>query len=111
MEEILQKLKGITCILSVLSYQAETTQFKYQTEAMDFLSDTMYDCIDELEKLKTEYVWWIKKLHLSGCGFFIPETRSGSGIENWELLILKNQFWINSGFVGELVLFLKSGGQ
>lgn len=56
MEEILQKLKGMACILSVLSYQAETTNFKYQTEAMDFLSDTMYDCIDELEKLKSEYV-------------------------------------------------------
>ena len=57
METILQKLKGIACILSVMSYQAETTNFKYQTEAMDFLSDEMYGCVDELEKLKNEYVW------------------------------------------------------
>jgi len=54
MEAILQKLKGIACILSVMSYQAETTQFKYQGEAMDFLSDTMYDCIDELENLSAD---------------------------------------------------------
>ena len=47
METILQKLKGIACILSVLSYQAETTNFKYQTEAMDFLSDTI---VKQLEK-------------------------------------------------------------
>lgn len=51
MEAVLLKLKGISCILSVLSYQTETTQFKYQGEAMDFLSDAMYDCIDELENL------------------------------------------------------------
>ena len=56
METVLQKLKGIACILSVMSYQAETTNFKYQTEAMDFLSDEMYGCVDELEKLKNEYV-------------------------------------------------------
>lgn len=37
MEAILLKLKGMSCILSVLSYQTETTQFKYQAEAMDFL--------------------------------------------------------------------------
>ena len=54
MKMILQKLKGVACILSVMSYQVETTNFKYQTEAMDFLSEEMYGCIDELEELKND---------------------------------------------------------
>ena len=50
MYETMQKLKGISCILSALSYQTETTQFKYQAEAMDFLSYSLDECIAEIEK-------------------------------------------------------------
>ena len=50
MYEILQRLKGIACILSILSYQTETTQFKYQSEALEFLSDGLESCIKELEE-------------------------------------------------------------
>ena len=53
MYEILQKLKGISCLLSVLSYQTDTL-FKYQAEAIDFLSLSLDECIDELEKLNIE---------------------------------------------------------
>ena len=51
MYEILQRLKGVSCVLSVLSYQTETTQFKYQSEAVDFLGEALDGCIEELEKL------------------------------------------------------------
>ena len=56
MEAVLQKLKGITCILSILSYQTETTQFKYQSEAVDFLGEALDGCIEELENLSLNEV-------------------------------------------------------
>lgn len=51
MYEIIQRLKGISCVLSVLSYQTENSQFKYQTECLEFLADGLDSCIIELEKL------------------------------------------------------------
>ncbi len=56
MEAVLQKLKGISCILSILSYQTETTQFKYQSEAVDFLGEALDGCIEELENLSLNEV-------------------------------------------------------
>ena len=56
MEAVLQKLKGISCILSILSYQTETTQFKYQSEAVDFLGEVLDGCIEELENLSLNEV-------------------------------------------------------
>lgn len=56
MKAVLLKLKGISCILSVLSYQTDTTLFKYQAEAMDFLSESLDGCIEELENLSTNGV-------------------------------------------------------
>lgn len=56
MEAVLQKLKGISCILSILSYQTETTQFKYQSEAVDFLGEALDGCIEELENLTSNEV-------------------------------------------------------
>ncbi len=52
MYEVLQRLKGIACVLSILSYQTETTQFNYQSECLEFLSDGLNGCIVELEKNK-----------------------------------------------------------
>lgn len=56
MEAVLQKLKGISCILSILSYQTETIQFKYQSEAVDFLGEALDGCIEELENLSLNEV-------------------------------------------------------
>ena len=56
MEAVLQKLKGISCILSILSYQTEITQFKYQSEAVDFLGEALDGCIEELENLSLNEV-------------------------------------------------------
>ena len=56
MEAVLQKLKGISCILSILSYQTETTQFKYQSKAVDFLGEALDGCIEELENLSLNEV-------------------------------------------------------
>lgn len=52
MYEIMQRLKGVCCALSVLSYQTEATQFKYQAECLEMLSQAIESCIDELEKEK-----------------------------------------------------------
>lgn len=54
MYEVLQRLKGISCVLCVLSFQTDTTDYKYQAEAMEFLSDGIDSCIKELEKIKLE---------------------------------------------------------
>lgn len=54
MYEILQRLKGVSCVLSVLSYQTETTQFKYQAECLKMLSQGLDSCIDELENRKLD---------------------------------------------------------
>lgn len=52
MYEVLQRIKGISCMLYVLSFQTETIDFKYQSEALEFLSEGLDSCIDELEKMK-----------------------------------------------------------
>ena len=54
MYEIMQRLKGVSCVLSVLSYQTETTQFKYQAECLEMLSQGLDSCIEELEKRKLD---------------------------------------------------------
>jgi len=54
MYEILQRLKGISCVLSLLSFQADTTIFEYQTETMEFLRDGLNSCIIELEDMNME---------------------------------------------------------
>lgn len=54
MYEILQRLKGVSCVLSVLSYQTETTQFKYQSECLEMLSQGLDSCIKELENNKLD---------------------------------------------------------
>lgn len=52
MYEVMQRLKGVSCALSVLSTQTEATQFKYQAECLEMLSQAIESCIDELEKEK-----------------------------------------------------------
>lgn len=52
MYEVLQRMKGISCILFVLSFQTDTSDFKYQAEALEFLSQGLNSCIEELEKMK-----------------------------------------------------------
>ncbi len=54
MYEILQRLKGISCVLSLLSFQADTTIFEYQAETMEFLRDGLNSCIIELEDMNME---------------------------------------------------------
>lgn len=54
MYEVLQRLKGISCILCVLSFQTDTTDYRYQAEALEFLGQGIDSCIDELEKIKKE---------------------------------------------------------
>lgn len=54
MYEILQRLKGICCVLTLLSYQTENTQFKYQSEALELTRDGIESCINELQKLNIE---------------------------------------------------------
>lgn len=55
MYEVLQRLKGVSCVLSVLSYQTETTQSKYQSECLEMLSQGLDSCIEELEKRRGEH--------------------------------------------------------
>ena len=50
MYEVMQRLKGVCCALAVLSYQTEATQFKYQAECLEMLSDALDSCIEALEK-------------------------------------------------------------
>lgn len=52
MYEVLQRMKAISCVLYVLSFNTESVNFKYQTEALEFLSQGLDSCIDELEKMK-----------------------------------------------------------
>lgn len=52
--EVLQHLKGISCMIYVLSFQTETVTFKYQAEALELLSQAVDSCIEELEKMKSE---------------------------------------------------------
>ncbi len=52
MYEVLQRLKGISCLLYVLSFQTDATDYKYQAEALEFLSDGVDSCIKELEKIR-----------------------------------------------------------
>lgn len=54
MYEVLQRLKGIYCVLVLLSYQTEITQFKYQSECLEFLSDGLESCIKELETMNID---------------------------------------------------------
>ena len=54
MYEVLQRLKGISCILTLLSYQTENTQFKNQAEALELLRDGVESCIDEIQKANTD---------------------------------------------------------
>lgn len=54
MYEVLQRLKGISCVLCVLSFQTDATQFRYQAEALEFLGQGIDSCIEELEKIKAE---------------------------------------------------------
>lgn len=54
MYEIMNRLKGISCLLTLLTYQTEITQFKYQEEALEVLRDGVDSCIDELQKLNIE---------------------------------------------------------
>lgn len=54
MYEIMNRLKGISCLLTLLSYQTEITQFKYQEEALEVLRDGVDSCIAELQKLNIE---------------------------------------------------------
>lgn len=54
MYEVLQRLKGISCIMFVLSFQTDTSDFKYQAEALELLSQAVDSCIEELEKMKSE---------------------------------------------------------
>lgn len=55
MYEVLQRLKGVSCVLSVLSYQTENTQSKYQSECLEMLSQGLDSCIEELEKRRGEH--------------------------------------------------------
>lgn len=55
MYEVLQRLKGVSCVLSVLSYQTETTQSKYQSECLEMLAQGIDSCIEELEKRRGEH--------------------------------------------------------
>lgn len=50
MYEVLQRLKGISCVLTLLSCQTENTQFKNQAEALELVRDGVDSCIDELQK-------------------------------------------------------------
>lgn len=52
MYEVLQRLKAISCILTVLSFQTDATDYKYQAEALEFLGQGLDSCIEELEKMK-----------------------------------------------------------
>ena len=54
MYEVLQRLKGISCILTLLSYQTEHTQFINQAEALELLRDDIENCIDEIQKANTD---------------------------------------------------------
>ncbi len=50
MNETIKKLKGISCILSMMSYN-EHSDFEFQTEAFDVLYLTLNQCIKELEEI------------------------------------------------------------
>ena len=54
MYEVLQRLKGISCVLTLLSYQTENTQFKNQAEALELLRDGVESCIAEIQKTNTD---------------------------------------------------------
>ena len=50
MSEVMKKLKGISCLLYALSYQGEESVFKWQEEALDLLSGSLEECVEELEE-------------------------------------------------------------
>lgn len=54
MYEVVQRLKGISCVLSLFSFQADTTIYEHQTEAMQLLRDGIDSCIKELENMNKE---------------------------------------------------------
>lgn len=50
MYETLQKLKGVSSILAMMTYLDEGTHYEWTPEAMGVLNHTLLECIDELEK-------------------------------------------------------------
>lgn len=54
MNETIQKLKGISSILSMMTFQDEGTVYEWTPEAMGVLNHTLLGCIEELEKLNIE---------------------------------------------------------
>lgn len=54
MYEVVQRLKGISCVLSLFSFQADTTIYEYQAEAMQLLKDGIDSCVKELENMNKE---------------------------------------------------------
>lgn len=50
MYEVIKRLKGISCILYALSNEADITDYKDKAEALDFLSESIKTCVEELEK-------------------------------------------------------------
>ena len=50
MYDVIKRLKGISCILYALSNEADTTVYKDKAEALDFLSESIKTCVQELEK-------------------------------------------------------------
>lgn len=50
MREVTNKLKGISCLLYALSNENDNSVLKWQPEALDYLSQSIDNCINEIEE-------------------------------------------------------------
>lgn len=89
MYEVLQRMKGISCILFVLSFQTDTSDFKYQAEALEFLSQGLNSCIEELEKMKkimeqglTKWGQFVLTFFVHSATFFVVQPKNQSPLSN-----------------------------
>lgn len=50
MYDVIKRLKGISCILYALSNEADITVYDDKAAALDFLSESLKGCVEELEQ-------------------------------------------------------------
>lgn len=49
MYEIIEKLKGVSCLIS--AYATDGAECRWSAQGMEILNDAVCDCIERLEKL------------------------------------------------------------